>query len=220
MKKLQSSGFDGSIRRKTDFLPKVFVSVEFDNVFIPRLANCFEAMIVGADNGGDRAWSELISKLDRQGLFDLTVTNEIFLGPMQFDFEDAFGKPTTRVYERVEPLSYGFERVRLEIDRTRVSNDSYIGEASSILAYLFAWKLFVQPLKAHHVALIRLDTESLSAYLHRHHRGEVSPDSLSRFIITRTIADLLNELPVLVAFDRAVNRITANPSMLTPVCSQ
>jgi hypothetical protein len=206
MKTLKSSdtGLAASIRRKTDFLPTVFVSVEFDNAFVSRVAGCFKAMIIAAHNGGDRRWSDLICKLDRHGLFDLTVPNEIVLGPMEFHFKDAEGKSTTRVYEPTEPLSYGFERLRLEIDRSLVLNERYLEETSAILAYLFAWRLFVAPLQAHHFALIRVDTELLSAYLRLHHRGEVSPDSLSRFIIARTIDDLLNELPVLVAFDRAV----------------
>ncbi|MDZ4837396.1 MAG: hypothetical protein SGJ27_26720 [Candidatus Melainabacteria bacterium] len=208
MKTLKSSdsGFAGSIRRKADFLPTVFVSVEFDNAFIPRLADCFGTMIVTANSKGDRAWADLIYKFDKHALFDLTVPNEIVLGRMEFQLPGADGKLTTRVYEP-EPLSFGFERVRIDIDRTRVDNESYRKEASSILAYLFAWRLFVEPLKPHHVALVRVDAVSLSEYLRLRHRGEVSPDSLSRFIIARTIDDLLNDSPLLADFDRAVDRI-------------
>ena len=202
-----ATGFAGIIRRKSDFLPKEFVSAEFDNAFIPLVARCFKTMIVKAHSAGDRRWSDLICKLERHALFDLTVPNEVVLGPMEFHYKDAAGQPVTRVFERTEPLSYGFERVRLEIDRTRVSDDRYLEETSSILAYLFAWRLFDRPLKAHHVALVRIDAESLSDYLHLHHRGEVSPDSLSRFIIARTVDALLSDLPALAAFDRALQLI-------------
>lgn len=209
MKTLNPSdtGLAGTIRRKSDFLPRMFVSLEFDNAFIPLVVGCFKTMIVTAHNAGDRRWSDLICKLDRHALFDLTVPNEVVLAPMAFHFKDADGKPVTRVFERTEPLSYGFERVRLEIDRARISEDGYLEETSSILAYFFAWRLFTQPLKAHHVALVRIDAKSLSAYLDLHHRGEVSPDSLSRFIIERTVDALLNDLPALAAFDRAVRPI-------------
>ncbi len=206
MKTLKSSdaGLAGSVRRKTDFLPTVFVSVEFDNAFVSLVTGCFKAMIVAAHNGGDRTWNDLLCQLDRHGLFDLTVPNEIVLAPMEFHFKDAGGKSTTRVYEPTEPLSYGFERLRLEIDRSLLLNERHLEETSAILAYLFAWKLFVLPFQAHHFALVRVDAELLSSYLRLHHRGEVSPDSLSRFIIARTIDDLVKDLPVLVSFDRAV----------------
>lgn len=209
MKTLKSpdSAFSGSIRRKPDFLPKVFVSNDFDNAYIPLLARCFEQMIVTAHNDSNRAWDDLLGKLEKHGLFDITIPNEIILGPMEFQLPDGAGGTETRVYERTEPLAFGFERVRLNIDRAQVASEAYRKESSAILAYLFAWRLFVQPLKPHHVALVRLDAVSLSEYLHSHHRGQVSVDSLARFIIARTIDDLLVNTNALANFDGLTGKI-------------
>ncbi len=197
------------IRRKPNFLPTVFVSAEFDNVFIPRVARCFETLITTAHHAGDESWHVLMATLDQHGLCELTVPNEMVLGLLEFQITGRDGQTTTRTYESTEPYSYGFDKMRIEIDRASVESDVRLREASSILAFLFCWMLFSTPMQAQDFALVRLDSASLSDYLRSHHRGEVSPAALSTFILARTIDDLIANSPAFAEFDRVSERIAA-----------
>jgi hypothetical protein len=146
---------------------------------------------------------------EKHGLFQLSVPKEIFLPRMEFRLPDGKGGFETRVYERKEPLAFGFEHVRLDLDRKRIGEPSYLSDESAIRAYLFAWRLFGKPLEGKDVVLSRLDARALDKYLVSHHRGEVSADSLSKFLIARVIDPDVEHLPAFALFDRLGERISA-----------
>lgn len=205
----------GTVRRKADFLPTVFVSEKFDNAFLTRLSICFKTLIVRADGDGDASWRRLIELLRVHGLFELKVPQELLLNPLHIEVPRKNGEKEVVSYTSTEPLSFGFDTVSLDLDRARVSDSVYLSEVASIYAYLFTWRLFAapavssadsksentNPLAAATVVVLHIDSAALGEYLRTHHRGEVAAASLTKFLIGRKIEPLLDELPIFSAFD-------------------
>ena len=211
----------GTVRRKANFLPTVFVSNEFDSVFISRLALCFKTLIVRADCDGDAAWHRLNESLRVHGLLELKVPHELLLDPLNIEVSRAGGKTEVLSYTSSEPLPFGFETLSLDLDRERVSDSAYASEVASICAYLLTWRLFTRTsepaaeakdgansLAAATVVVPHIDSASLSEYLRTHHRGEVTAASLTKFLIGRKIEPLLDELPIFRAFDHIGARVS------------
>jgi len=191
----------GTVRRKADFLPTVFVSSAFDEAFLPRLVHCFRAVIERANGEGDKAWAALIDTFEKHGLMELKVPQELILNPMEFSYTTRDGETHSVSYKSDKPMAYGFEHVNLKIERERIDDAAYLAEVSAISAYLFAWRLFRKPLEAQDIALTRVDATALSDYLRLHHRGEVSAESLTKFLISRVIEEHIDDLPGFEAFD-------------------
>jgi hypothetical protein len=205
----------GTVRRKADFLPTVFVSEKFDNAFLTQLSLCFKALIMRADRDGDASWQRLIERLRVHGLFELKVPQELVLNPLEIEVPRKGGEKQVVSYTSTEPLSFGFDTLALDLDRARVSDSVYLSEVASIYAYLFTWRLFASPavssadsksdnpnpLAAATVVVLHVDSAALGEYLRTHHRGEVSAASLTKFLIGRKIEPLLNELSIFRAFD-------------------
>lgn len=199
----------GTIRRKPDFLPKVFVSPAVDALLMPRLVNCFETILREANRKGGRSLDQLFDMFRKHGLFELKIPLQMLVNPMTFTVPDGKGKTKTVVYESAEPWSYGFEHVELPLDRARLSESTYIEESAAIYAYLFAWRLFAKTVSPEDLVMAKLDARALYEYMHSHHRGQVSTQTLSRFLIGRALQDDIDRLPVLKEFDRIGERIAA-----------
>lgn len=211
----------GTVRRKANFLPTVFVSNEFDSAFIARLASCFKTLIVCADRDGDASWQKLNETLRAHGLLEVKVPQELLLNPLHIEVPRKDGEKEVLSYTSSEPLSFGFETLSLDLDRARVSEQVYLAEVASIYAYLFVWTIFGQSaysgaerngasantFAAATVVVPHIDSAALGDYLRSHHRGEVSAASLTKFLIGRTIEPMLDELPVFRGFDHVGARV-------------
>jgi len=213
----------GTVRRKTNFLPTVFMSTEFDKIFLARLIVCFENIITRADRDGDAAWRKLMNALDVHGLTELKVPHELILNPLRIEVTRRDGEKDVLRYSSDQPMPFGFETLRLDVDRSRIASKEYLAETSAICAYLFTWRLFAdasgkgtsedgktaRSAAPETIAIQHIDSSSLDDYLRRHHRGEVSAASLSRFLIGRKIEPLIDDLPQLRAFDEIGRSVSA-----------
>lgn len=132
----------GTVRRKPNFLPSVFVNGAFDVLFLSKLANCFETLIIRADREGDTRWEKLTEHFRVHGLMELKVPQELILNPIHIEVDTRDGGKRSLSYTSKAPLSYGFETLNLDVDRARVSDSEYRAQAAAILAYMFAWRLF------------------------------------------------------------------------------
>jgi hypothetical protein len=200
----------GTVRRKANFLPTVLVSPELDSAILSRLSGCFATIIRQAHRQGDAAWKTQVDTFEKHGLFELKVPQELILNPINFEFTRKDGEKRVVNYTSSTPISYGFETLRLDLDRARVSDEKYLAETAAICAYLFTWRLVKQPVEPESIVLHRLDAASLSEYLHKHHRGEVSLSSIAKFLIGRAIAPLLDEIPALRRFEGIGERLAVS----------
>lgn len=213
----------GTVRRKANFLPTVFMSTELDKIFLARLMICFESIIAQANCEGDAVWQRLTNALEVHGLTELKVPHELTLNPLNIEITRRDGERDVLRYSSDQPMPFGFETLRLEVDRSRISNKEYLAETSAICAYMFTWRLFADAsgkgtsedgnayrgATVETIAIQHIDSQSLNDFLRKHHRGEVSAASLSKFLIGRKIEPLINDLPPLRAFDEIGRSVSA-----------
>lgn len=169
----------GTVRRKPNFLPSVFVNGAFDALFLSKLANCFETLIIRADREGDTRWEKLTEHFRVHGLTELKVPQELILDPIHIEIDTRDGGKRSLSYTSKAPLSYGFETLRLDVERTRVSDCEYRAQAAAILAYMFAWRLFPEAAKASPTADISVGGSDGSSAM-----SQAAADSLGMAIVS------------------------------------
>lgn len=193
----------GTVRVKENFLPSVFVTPEFDQMFFPRLVQYFRSMIESADRDGDKAWASLMNTLERYGLFEVSAPQELVLDEIRLSVT---GRGDLS-YRSEKPIDFGFKRVNLQIERARLSEGNYLTETAGIAAYTFAWRLFQAGYDAKDlVVLAHLDAALLSDFMREHHRGQLSAGALSLFLMARVIDEQIDELPLFAGFDSLIKR--------------
>lgn len=170
-------------RRKADFLPRSFVSAEFDAAILKLLIHCFKTMLITAHRRGDAAWNVLVEMLYKHELLVVKVPQEVDFPSIAIAVP---GRDETLTSE-ARTLSYGFEHFQIEMDRKRLDKPAYLTETASVLAYMFCWRLFTRPLEGMHIALFHLDAHGLHEFMRLHHRAELNLDTLSKFLIARVV---------------------------------
>lgn len=191
------------IRFKPDFLPTVFVSEEFDGLFLSALAHAFREILQRRATNNEMEWEQFTSTLSKHGLLVLKIPTEFTPENIRIEFSEKDGSKRQHTHVWKEPLPFGFEYLPLPIERSRMGDRKYIDEIAGILAYLFAWRLFAGGFDHQDVLIIpNLDSFALDRFLKDVHAGEVSSRSLRRFLLERAVFAELDRSPALACLDR------------------
>jgi|GEM_PF-1160356 len=186
-------------------LPKTFLSPAFDEEFIAVAARCFEQMLRQAASRGQSYWRHKTSRIDSLGLTELKIARVRDVGPVEIVTSSDDGSSSSRLVD-LGPLNDGYERLVFRLDREVLDSEGEFRELCGILAYMLCLRIFRDAEKdssrALNPVLLKLTPEILGEYVDRHHGGELGADSLSRFIILKTLEVEIDALPVWRIFDR------------------
>lgn len=231
------------VTRKWNF-PRMFITDSLDARIIGSFANAFHELIFQA-NMDDKSWERRMKTFSKHGLLDLAIPLTAKIGPFEFDVPDGDGGTTRIVKEFDEPISWGFEKHRIEINRGELEDPSYMEECASILAYMFVWRMlkeiaenpnqYQEPVVLFGVSngklplLDKLCSSALGEFLDKFHRGQSNPKVLAEFLIRRSIEASVDDLPAFEIFDRLGERLSAmveeanaehGPKMMARVSAQ
>lgn len=198
-------------------LPESFLTADLDAQILDAFATAFHDLLLLA-NLDDKAWKRRLETFRKHGLLELAIPLEATLGPIELNLPQADGSVKTVVRELDKPISYGFDKRTITIDRDRIEEPTYLEEVASILAYMFVWRLSqagnTELLFGHSagkVVLVKnLCSRAFGKFLDDHHRGQSNAPTLAKFLISQSLEDSVDNLDAFRGFDQLTDRLRAD----------
>lgn len=170
-------------------LANAFVSDAYDRAFLKVYASAFSCLLKeAATNAGD--WQRFLETLRKHGLLTVHVTRMVTLPPFEIAGKDG----EKIVFDYGKPVEFGFDRLDINIELSKLDEPGYLSENSAILAYLLACKILPGKGDALRIVLLRMDSKTLKTCLRKLHRGQSDADGIARFILASALETAVDEL--------------------------
>jgi len=139
--------------------------------------------------------------LEKHSLLEVRVPLELIFGRLEVEFRSTGGTTNRRVIEVSEPISCGFQNVRLPIEWPKTGEEAYRNQTAAMLAYMLAWRLSAHGAQLHDlIVLDHIDEVTLEEHLSSCPRGKISVRSLANSVVERIVKSEMEGLSVSIFY--------------------
>ncbi len=187
---------------KTDHLPSVFVSEEYDATLLTLVVGLLNELLLCASQTGKVKWSQLMADLQRLGITEIKLPRQQDMGvflvrtisPDQPDWQ----RPGQERRIPIGATTIGFTKLSIKVERTWINDEHNhpggnrpLQEALAIMAYLFCLQVLPGATASQRAVFLRLDSTSLTYLLDRAKVPRLNAQTLTKAILRSHIRSLI-----------------------------